>query len=184
MSDDKEIWKDCKGYEGRYQVSNYGRIWSVLSQQYKSQRPNKDGYLRVALVSKNGKLKVETVHRLVALAFIDKPEECTVVNHIDSNRQNNHVDNLEWTTVQGNTKHRYDYGHVSEAQEKATKAARDKNIKTYNVYQDGELIGEYEGLLVTAYNVNVSPKTIYLCVKEKRRTRKRLTFEVKEGDCP
>ena len=184
MSDDKEIWKDCKGYEGRYQVSNFGRVWSVLKQQYKSQRPNRDGYLRVTLVSKNGKMRAETVHRLVALAFVDKPDGCTVVNHIDSDRQNNYAGNLEWTTVQGNTKHRYDYGHVSEAQKKATEAAKYINTKIYTVYQNGVLIGEYKGLLAAACNANVDPKTISLCIKEKRSTRKRLTFEKRGGACP
>ena len=43
MSENNEVWKDCKGYEGKYQVSNFGRVWSIIKQQYKSQRIDKDG---------------------------------------------------------------------------------------------------------------------------------------------
>lgn len=67
--------------------------------------PDKDGYLRVHLTAANGKIKMEKVHRLVALAFIDnpKPNEYTVVNHKDENKQNNSVVNLEWCSGSYNT---------------------------------------------------------------------------------
>ena len=100
--DNYEIWKDCKGYEGKYQVSNYGRVWSIVRQQYKSQREDKDGYLIVTLVAKNGKIKKERVHRLVALVFIENPNNYPQVNHKDENKGNNCVENLEWVTAKQN----------------------------------------------------------------------------------
>ena len=99
----KEIWKDCKGYEGKYQVSNLGRVWSIGSQKYLKGSYNKDGYICVYLTAKNGKVKMERVHRLVALVFLDNPNNYTQVNHKDENKQNNCVDNLEWCNIKYNT---------------------------------------------------------------------------------
>ena len=96
MMENKEIWKDCKGYEGLYQVSNLGRVWSVKTQSYIYGGWDKDGYIRVHLTAKNGKTKIEKVHRLVALVFLDNPNNYPVVNHKDENKQNNSVENLEW----------------------------------------------------------------------------------------
>lgn len=106
MLENKEIWKDVKGYEGLYQISNMGRVWSVRKQNYL--RPYEaNGYLKVSLIAKNGKLKREYVHRLVALAFIDNPDNLPVVNHKDGNKNNNDVNNLEWVTRSYNVYHSY-----------------------------------------------------------------------------
>ena len=101
----KEIWKDCKGYEGKYQVSNLGRVWSIGSQKYLKGSYDKDGYIQVCLTAKNGKCKKELIHRLVALAFLSNPKGLPQVNHIDENKENNCVDNLEWTSIKDNANH-------------------------------------------------------------------------------
>ena len=91
-----EIWKDIDGYEGHYQVSNYGNVRSIktiptlLKGDYQ-----KNGYKRVYLW-KNGKKQNLLVHRLVALSFLDNPHGHTDVNHLDENNSNNHVCNLHW----------------------------------------------------------------------------------------
>ena len=104
-----EIWKPVKHYEGLYEVSNYGRVKSLLrtvyrpdgcicgyvTEHYMTQHDNGNGYLFVNLW-KNNKGKREYVHRLVALAFIDNPKQFPQVNHKDEDKQNNYVDNLEW----------------------------------------------------------------------------------------
>lgn len=106
MLENKEIWKDVKGYEGLYQVSNLGRIWSVrLQRNLKPYQAN--GYWKIDLTAKNGKRKKEYVHRIVALTFLQKPEDCNVVNHIDGNRQNNNIENLEWCSQEYNMRHSY-----------------------------------------------------------------------------
>lgn len=94
-----EVWRDCKGYEGYYQVSNMGRVWSVRNQMYMKPSADKDGYLNVTLTAKNGKRKNEKVHRLVALAFLDNPNGFPQVNHKDKIRNNNTLENLEWCSA-------------------------------------------------------------------------------------
>lgn len=104
----EEIWKDIKGYEGLYQVSNLGRV-KTLKLKFGKQRADTImnpsvsvwGYGRVCLI-KNKKGKNYYVHRLVAETFIPNPENLPFVNHIDSDKQNNTVTNLEWVTPKEN----------------------------------------------------------------------------------
>lgn len=105
----KEIWKPVVGYEGLYEVSNFGRVKSLNCYNYKEPRIMKlgkrpDGYLSVGL-SKNNTQKTKTVHRLVAEAFIPNPNNLEMVNHRDEDRTNNHVENLEWCTRAYNQLH-------------------------------------------------------------------------------
>lgn len=101
-----EIWKDIKEYEGLYQVSNFGRVKSLnynRTQNEKILKPGNDclGYYRVSL-SKCGKAKTKAIHRLVAETFIDNPNRYNYINHIDCNKTNNNVENLEWCTQKHN----------------------------------------------------------------------------------
>ena len=103
---DNEFWKDVIGYEGLYQVSNLGRIKSVRNDKIRLNDFSSNKYLRISLW-KNGSGKKFQVHRLVAQAFIPNPENKPFINHKDGNKQNNHVENLEWCTSSENQKHRY-----------------------------------------------------------------------------
>ena len=100
-----EIWKNIEGYEGKYQVSNLGRVKSMIGQE-KVLHPKKhrNGHLQIGL-HKDKKRKTMYIHRLVAQAFIPNPDNLPQVNHIDENKENNHVDNLEWCTNQYNTEY-------------------------------------------------------------------------------
>jgi hypothetical protein len=105
-----EIWKDVKGYEGLYQVSNLGNVKS----KWKLLKPwlGKRGYLEVKL-SKNGKTKTYKVHRLVAKAFLPEPTiDNPVINHINANKLDNRAENLERCTQTDNVKHAYSLGLV------------------------------------------------------------------------
>lgn len=118
MLENKEIWKDCKGYDGRYQISNLGRVWSVVSQRYLDGTKDRDGYLQVFLTARNGKSKKEFIHRLVALVFLPNPEGLPQVNHIDENKQNNSVENLQWVSIKANANHGTRNNRISKANSK------------------------------------------------------------------
>lgn len=102
----QEIWKDIPGYEGFYQASNLGFIKSIKSKNHKILKGclNETGYHRVAFVL-NGKFKTHLTHRLIASTFIKNEQNKPEVNHIDGNKLNNSVENLEWCTRQENIEH-------------------------------------------------------------------------------
>lgn len=98
-----EIWKDIEGYEGLYQVSNLGNVYSCKYKKiFKPCIRRK--YFSVIL-SKNKVIKNCYVHRLVAAAFIPNPDNKPQVNHKDLNKLNNELSNLEWVTVKDNIIH-------------------------------------------------------------------------------
>lgn len=97
-----EVWKPIEGYEGRYEISNFGRVKSLerkdlnnhlLKERILKPKINKDGYSYLQLCY-DGNKKGFFVHRLVAAAFIFNPNGYPVVNHKDENKQNNYVSNL------------------------------------------------------------------------------------------
>lgn len=93
--------KDVKGYEGKYAVTSCGKVWSYISKKFLSPRITKAGYYEVQL-HKDHKPKQFRVHRLVAEAYINNPENKPEVNHKDENKLNNCINNLEWSTPKEN----------------------------------------------------------------------------------
>ena len=118
MPQKEELWKDIKGYEGLYQVSDIGRVKSlerIVARKNGRRQPiqerilkpstNEYGYLYVNLCNSNSKRKSFLIHRLVCEAFHENPENKPCVNHIDENKINNEASNLEWCTVKENCNH-------------------------------------------------------------------------------
>ena len=105
----EEIWKDIEGYEGRYQVSNLGRVRSLSLGKIAKFRPEhhgrvlkpyltRYGYYSVDLYYDTGKKRHHLVHRLVAQAFIPNPDNLPQINHKNEVKTDNRVQNLEWCT--------------------------------------------------------------------------------------
>lgn len=116
----KEIWKDVVGFEGLYEVSSLGLIRRNPNKQSKNKyvipktldralHENRYGYL-YATLSKDGVMSKKTIHQLVAVSFLPNAEYGCIVNHIDGNKRNNAVTNLEVTTHQGNILHSHKNG--------------------------------------------------------------------------
>ena len=124
-----EIWKAIEGTNGRYEVSNTGKVRSLNYNKTGkikelNQKIDKYGYC-IVILHMDKKQKYPTVHRLVAKAFIPNPDNLPQVNHIDGNKQNNNVDNLEWCTNSENVQHAFDIG----LKEKSRQHARETILK-------------------------------------------------------
>lgn len=187
MDFENESWKDIKGYGGRYQISDKGRIWNVATQQIMKQQLKKTGYYSINLMNPNKKMVTERVHRLVALHFCEKPEGCNVVNHLDSNKINNCAENLEWTTVSGNTKHCFEHNEKFRKQvlENSIKGAN-KIVLTLEVKdKNGFFVGFFRGYHEAAAALGINEKTVRNITSGKFQTNRKgytITAVAKGGD--
>lgn len=109
----QELFKDIKGYEGLYQISNLGNVKSFkpVSNGRNLKPVYRKGYATITL-RKNGVSKIHRIHRLLAEAFIPNPKNLAEVNHIDGNKLNNNLSNLEWCTHLENMRHAFNTGLV------------------------------------------------------------------------
>lgn len=160
-----EAWKDIKGYEGVYRISNYGNVESVarrdaLGRQIQSRimkpQTNKKGYLHVCLM-RGKEYKHYLIHRLVADAFIgERPAEYEV-NHIDENKKNNRADNLEYVTHTQNVRH----GKGIEKRSKAVIATLPDGTEEYYISatEAGEKLGVTKVAIGNAIHGNGRTKT-------------------------
>lgn len=99
-----EVWKDVLGYEGLYEVSNLGKVKSIKNNKILADRKDNHGYFQVQLYKK-GVGKSHKVHRLVLNSFSENKLKNLQVNHIDENKTNNNISNLEWVTPKENSNH-------------------------------------------------------------------------------
>ena len=130
----KELWKNIKGYEGLYQISNLGNVKSLSRKvqftnshgtavritKTKILKPGKQGLYLGVVLRKDGIGKSYYIHRLLAEHFIPNPNNLPEVNHKDENKFNNDLNNLEWCTHQYNSS----YGTISEKHSKANKGRK------------------------------------------------------------
>ena len=140
-SDLKVEWKLIEGFDRIYSVSNYGEVRNNKTGRLMKPRKNEKGYLHIGLTT-NGKQKNMRVHRLVAQAFIPNPENKLQVNHIDFNRENNCVSNLEWVTNQENTQYSVCNRKLPGQRKKRNNKTGERNITHYNGYYVVRIYGK------------------------------------------
>lgn len=184
----EEIWKPIKGFEGHYEVSNYGRIRSLdyysvmrdgrrktVKGRIMSQIPDRYGYPCVNLYDENHKMKHLTVHRLVAIAFIPNPNNLPVINHKDEDKTNNCVENLEWCTV----KYNVNYGtglkrgvetrmNDPEYKEFLHKFGERRQRKIVQKTLDGDIVKIWDSMTLAASSLRISMGQICCCCKHRK----------------
>lgn len=175
---DNEEWRDVVGYEGYYQVSNFARIKRLFNQfnvirgesVVRMSNPeyilngniNKWGYHKVIL-RKEGKGKPYLVHRLVAQSFIPNPNNYETINHIDCNKLNNSIDNLEWCSRNRNTKHAWENGLYSNF--------------TYKNVICTETNKEWQSVKAAATELGIRPQALARMLRGDRRNNTTLIYK-------
>jgi len=147
-----------------YAVTEDGKIWSDNRGRFLVGGKDKDGY-RILVLCSNGKRSTKRVHRLVAEAFIPNPDNLPVLNHIDGDKTNNCVENLEWCDVSHNTKHAYKLGALCQKGEK-------NNGCKYNDLQVRSIREGYKGGSIAAYarELEMPYAVVYSYLKDLRRS--------------
>lgn len=173
----REVWKDVVGYEGYYQISNFGRVRSLdrltrssTNLEYKGTmrgrvlKPidNNKGYFMVAL-AKNGSAKWKLISRLVAKAFIPNPNNYPIVNHKNEIKKDNVVDNLEWCTQKYNVN--YGIGNETNTQLKY------KKVKMLT--ESGDFIKTFDSVQEASENTGIFSTNICRAIRKKYRTTKK-----------
>lgn len=151
-----EEWKDIKGYEGLYQVSNLGRVKSFKFNRERLLKLRFTGRYYQMILYKNKSCKSYYIHRLVAEMFISNPDNLPFVNHKDENKQNNCVDNLEWCTQ----KYNINYGT-------SLKKRIDLMGKPVICMETGK---RYKSALEAGKQIGINYKHICDCCRGRRKT--------------
>lgn len=171
-----EIWKEIEGTSGAYLVSNLGRVKSLNFRMQKGVEKvmtggrDEKGYMTVTIAVLKGR-KTQKIHRLVAKAFIPNPNNLPEVNHINGDKTNNCVDNLEWTTRKGNMAHANRTGAMKNARAELQKW-NNTNWKIPVVateIETGEEI-RFASITEAAKNLGVADSKISACISGKRKT--------------
>lgn len=184
----EEIWKDVPGYEWAYEVSNLSRIRSKdrlvidslgrhrhLQGKLKKASKGSDGYYSVSLCDGNTERHV-SLHRIVATAFIPNPEKKLEVNHIDGDKSNNCLDNLEWVTPKENIAHasrlglRKNVGYDSKRSQKAKEGLNwcKKHCKPVKCLETGEIFKSHSS---AARHIGVESTSIDEAISKSRPCR-------------
>ena len=168
-----EIWRDIDGYEGLYQISNKGRVKRLLGPSERILRPvlNRSGYYYIMLYNDSVK-KAFRLHRLVAQAFIPNLYNKPQVNHLDENKKNNCVDNLEWATAKENS----NYGSRNE------RITGRPSIPIIQYSKDGEFIKEWQSAVEVKRVLGINNSHIIQCCKGKRKSAGGFVWRYKEKD--
>lgn len=167
---DNVCFYPVKGFEGLYWINENGDVYSKRK-RFLVAHKDRYGYLKLGL-SKNGNRYWFTIHRLVALNFIDNPNKKPCVNHIDGNKLNNSTSNLEWCTVTENNRHSWKIGN-SKVSPNAVAALKKKLCKkVLQLNLNGETIKEWSGIREAARGVGGESSCISEVCRSLRKTHK------------
>ena len=154
-----EVWKAVKEYEGLYEVSSLGNVRNVNSGRILKNCKHKTGYLSVMLY-KNKKPKRHLVHRLVATAFLDNVNNFEFVNHIDEDKANNSVKNLEWCSREYNMR----YGTVkARLAEKRGHDKRNDGRPVVQIGDNGEVLNSFKSIASASRETGTARTSIWGC---------------------
>jgi len=173
-----EIWKPIKGYEGLYEISNYGRVKSFKWNKKKILKGNinNKGYLRVALLKNNVEIK-KYIHRLVAEAFIPNPNNYPCINHKSENKLDNTENNLEWCDFQYNDLYGTRNERILQTKKIKKCCNAEKPVLQYTL--DGEFVAEYKSILDAARLTSTSKQIISYCCNNQIKKRKGFIWKFK-----
>lgn len=161
---------DIPGYEGLYKVSPCGTIFSTVKNVSKKPIKNWAGYMRVQLYD-NNKSKIYSVHRIVAQVFIPNPNNLPEVNHIDHDRSNNKVENLEWCTRSQNAKHSFTRPDRKKARHWKDKPGKlHPNSKPLERIKEGVVIDTFESTRDAARKLSLHSVGIGRCCTGQRKS--------------
>lgn len=176
-----EIWKDIVGFEGKYRVSNTGKVLSLRycgKDEIKELTPkiNNKGYAWVQLEKGNRTHACRLIHRLVAEAFIENPNNEPIINHKDENPLNNNVDNLEWCNNSYNVRYsrsRHPLRPFRYHHKKRPNGLKYKCRLDYEILQlalTGEIVKEWPNSRTIYLETGMSDWSISECCRGKRKT--------------
>lgn len=182
-----EKWSPIKGYENLYLVSNYGRVLSLLRPAKKKNRnyggrilrqhKTINGYPQVGL-AKDNKSQTKLIHRLVCDAFKNNTYNKPCVNHIDLDKTNNHLSNLEWCTYSENEKHSYANGKIpikSNLGNTGLKAKDSKQVMQYDLCMN--IVSIYESASMAAKTNGIGQGHISACCRGDMKTYKKFIWK-------
>ena len=162
------IWKPILNYEGLYEISSDGRVYSVRNDKELKLCINEKGYARVCL-QKDGNKSWKRVHRLVAEAFIPNPLNKPTVNHINRIRNDNRVDNLEWDDITEQVNDPERLRLISELM-KINAYVESKKRPVVKKSTLGEVITVFESIHEAARSADTSPGNIWKCCNNSMKT--------------
>ena len=181
----KEIWKDIKGYGGLYQISNLGNVKKIKNKKYNISKKeveekeinkyisigkHKLGYKNVKLTDKNGIRKNLFLHRIIAEAFVENPNNFNIINHKDGDKSNNNINNLEWTTQKDNVNHAWKNGLCENVRKVCAINGKRKSKKIIQKNKNGEVIKVWNSTMDIERELGIIHNNITFCCKHYNRT--------------